>query len=169
MGTHHAEQTLERDSAAEDLAGRLKGLADFLGASLVPRQVRYGHSRLGKRFRTRSPHGFITDSANLQLLLPDGRLWSYGRGDAYRFPNGRFYDPRVDHVDYASARTFPGGTEFSFLGAVIGKYSFGVANVYGEPGLCALASDGASVRYVHPDEAFEDLAMSLLSLGAQMG
>ncbi len=62
------------------------------------------------------------------MLLPDGRLWTYSRSDAQRFPTGRTYDARTDHVGFGGGRSFPCGTEFIFLGAVIGKYTFGFAD-----------------------------------------
>lgn len=100
----------------------------------------------------------------IEVLLPDGRLWSYSHAEALRFPQGRFYDPRTDHSDYPTTGTFPGGVDFAFLGAVLGKYSFGFVEQGGPSaphGLCALITDGASVRYAPADEAFTALENAL--------
>jgi hypothetical protein len=48
-------------------------------------------------------------------------------------------------------RSFPCGTEFIFLGAVIGKYTFRSADGSDESsprGLCTIVSEGRAVRYV---------------------
>lgn len=149
-------------AAADELADRLKCLAHQLAESHHhTKRVHYGHGRLGQSLRRRSPAGYVLDQANLLVLLPDGRLWSYSRSDVQRFPSGRTYDARTDHVGFGGARSFPGGTEFIFLGAVVGKYTFGFADGAGESaphGLCALVSEGGAVRYVDAEEAFADLA-----------
>ena len=156
-----ADKQTAVDRAAADLAIWLKKLADHLGTTLTPQQVQFGQGRLGNAFKRRSPEGFILDSGTLHMLLPDGRLWRFSRSDAQRYPDGRFYDARAHHADYAGGRTFPGGTEFIFLGAVIGKYTFGYAERQTETGLgglWAIASEAGSVRYVTPKEAFDDIA-----------
>lgn len=148
-------------SAAEDLARCLESLARHIGTRVTPKRVRYGHGRIGNFARRRSPSGFVVDSVNLQMLLPDGRLWSYSHGEHLRFPAGRFYDARADHPAYAAGRIYPGGVEFIFLGALIGKYSFGYMADGAQNGLCALVSEGFSVSYVDAARAFGDLAHSL--------
>lgn len=156
----------QRQSAADELAHRLKDLADDLGTTLRLQRIDYSLGGFRNIFKSRSPAGYVV--APLCLLLPDGRLWTYSRADADRFPCGRSYDARHDHAVYASARTFFGGIEFRFLGAVLGKYSFGIAELdrsRGSAGLCALVSEGTSAYYLKPDEAFEKLATSLLALG----
>lgn len=157
----HGDPTSERQHAADDLADRLKALADQLAASRTPTRVPYGQGRLGGLGKSRSPEGFVINPASLQMLLPDGRLWRFSRSDAFRHPNGRFYDPRRDHIDYVGVRTSTGGTPFSFLGAVLGKYSFGVAPLDGSNGLCALESDGALIRLSHPDDAFDHIRSAI--------
>ena len=73
-------------AAAEDLADRLKELAGQLGPKVRPQRVQFGRGRLGGPLKRRSPKGFVLDSVNLQMLLPDGQLWSYSRSDAMRYP-----------------------------------------------------------------------------------
>ena len=151
-------------AAADELADLLKHLSDQLAIRHTPERVRYGQGRLGKSFRRRSPEGFILDPVNLQMLLPDGRLWSYSRSDSQRFPDGRCFDARSDHTGFGGGRSYPRGTEFIFLGAVIGKYTFGFADGAAESspsGLCALVSEGREVSYVDAEHAFADLAHSL--------
>lgn len=151
-------------AAANELAERLRSLADNLGAAQTARRVAYGNGRITSSFRRRSPEGYLIDPVKLQMLLPDGRLWSYSRSDAQRFPAGRVYDARNDHAGFAGGRSFPAGTEFTFLGAVIGKYTFGFADgaeTSSPNGLCALVSEGRAVQFVDVDQAFADLAHSL--------
>ncbi|MBU3749995.1 MAG: hypothetical protein FGM52_06000 [Mycobacterium sp.] len=150
-------------AAADELGELLKQLADRLATRHTPEGVRYGPGRLGKSFRRRSPEGFALDPVNLQLLLPDGRLWSYSRSDSQRFPDGRCFDARADHTGFGGGRSYPLGTEFIFLGAVIGKYTFGYADGAAESspsGLCALVSEGRAVRYMDAERALADLAQS---------
>lgn len=149
--------------AADDLADCLQLLAGQLGRARKPARIRYGDSRLGELFKRRSPRGFLLDASSRQMLLPDGRLWSYSRGDANRFPAGRYYDARTDYAEFARSRIFPGGREFVFLGAVLGKYTFGFARPTGAEnlsGLCAICGEGRSVRYVPAAEAFAAFAES---------
>jgi hypothetical protein len=151
-------------AAADELADHLKHLADQLGSTSEPTRIPYGPGRLGNSLRRRSPEGFVVDPVNLQMVLPDGRLWSYSRSDAHRFPVGRIYDARTDHVGFVGGRSFPGGTEFNFLGAVIGKYTFGFANgdaASSPNGLYAIVSEGREVRHVRAEDAFADLAHTL--------
>lgn len=156
-GSGGVEQSVvDRDAAAAELADRLKSLADRVGASVRAHRISYGRGRLGDYLRRRSPEGFMvaSSSRSLQVLLPDGRLWSYSHAEALRFPKGRFYDPRTDHTDYPAAGTFPGSVDFAFLGAVLGKYTFGFVADGGSTaprGLCALVIEGTSVRYAPPD------------------
>ena len=150
--------------AAEQLADLLRELAVEVAGHHKPRRVSFGRGRLGSSLRRHSPAGFVVDPVNLQLLLPDGRLWSYTRSDSQRFPAGRYYDPRTDYTEFAGGRSFPGGTEFTFLGAVIGKYTFGFANgqdSLSPHGLCAIVSEGRAVRYVGIEEAMADIAHTI--------
>ena len=161
--------------AATELADRLQALADTLAVHEKPARLHYGRGRLGYSLRRRSPAGFVLDSANLQILLLDGRLWTYSRSDYGRFPTGRYYDARTDFASFLHNRAFPGGREFVFLGAVVGKYTFGYlasasAQDSGQdgshagpvsvelPGLYALCGEGGSVGYVTADEAFAVIA-----------
>lgn len=173
MSTRHelryaGNRRSEVDAAAEELARRLKDLADTTSAKRRAKRIHYGHRRVGHALKRRSPAGFLLDQNNLQMLLPDGRLWSYNRSDAQRFPGGRYYDVRTDHDAYAAGRSYPGGTEFTFLGAVIGKYTFGYAagdGSLGPHGLCAIVSEGGSVHYVEPDQVFSELETTLATAG----
>lgn len=147
-------------TAADELANRLQKLSAQLSTCQHPKRVPYGQGRLGAALRRRSPQGYVLDSVNLQMLLPDGRLWSYARSDAQRFPAGRYYDPRTDHVGFAGGRSLLCGTGFTFLGAVIGKYTFGFADraeVSSPHGLCAIVNEAGAVHYVDADQAFADL------------
>jgi hypothetical protein len=61
-------------------------------------------------------------------------------------------------------RSFPCGTEFIFLGAVIGKYTFRSADGSDESsprGLRTIISEGRAVRYVDAEDAFADLSHTL--------
>lgn len=152
--------------AAAELADRLKKHAGTLALRQKTTRVRFGHGRLGRSFKRQSPEGFILDAANLQMLLPDGRLWAYSRSDSNRFPAGRFYDALTDYTQFSGSRTFPGGREFVFLGAVLGGYTFGFS-VHGgrrhhadSPGLWAICGEGRSIRYATADEAFAAIAES---------
>jgi hypothetical protein len=153
-------QTL-RQVAAEELADRLKQLADkFSGTGLRPRRVWFGRGH----FKRRSPAGFLLDPFGPQLLLPDGRLWHYhSRGN----PRGRYFDARVDHAGCMHSPLALGGGRFAFLGAVVHKYSFGYLHRDDHDwspdsvGLCALSGKGNSPRFVDADEAFDAIARSL--------
>lgn len=162
--SHDSMAALAR--AAADLADHLLALAGSLAARQETSRLRYGPGRLGGWFRRQSPVGFPLDPAKPQVLLPDGRLWSYSHSDATRFPNGRFYNPRTDYLEFAASRTFPLGTEFRFLGAVLGRYTFGFAHPDGtEPraatGLWGLCGEGRSVRFVPAADAFAAIAGSV--------
>ena len=150
------------EAAAEELAAGLKTLADRLATHITPQRVRYGPGRLGNALRRRSPEGFVIDTANLQVLLPDGRLWSYSRSDAERYPAGRYFDVRTDYRRFAGGHSHFGGTGFTFLGAVLGTYTFGLADrdgrAEGTEGLCALCGEGRSIHYVDTATAFADIA-----------
>jgi hypothetical protein len=157
------ERTAAVQRAAEDLNVRLKNLAGTLSGRQRPERVRYGRGRIGNAFKRLSPEGFVLDPVNLQMLLPDGRLWTYSRSDSTRFPMGRSYDASIDYTQFAGNRTFPGGREFVFLGAVLGKYTFGLAagdHAHGPAQLCAICGEGRSVRYVTADEAFAAITES---------
>lgn len=146
---------MARQLAADELADRLKDVADRLAARGVPiKRVPFGNSRgLVKR---RSPKGFVLDSLAPQLLLPDGRLWHY---DTRMNPDGIFYDARVDHPRSMHGSVPLGDFRFSFLGAVVSKHSFGyrhpvddtAATIY-ELG-AVVGTDGGSIRFVAIGEA----------------
>ena len=156
-------------AAADELADRLKELAAQLGSALRPRRVQFGKGRFGGSLKRRSPEGFVLDTVNLQMLLPDGRLWSYSRSDATRYPAGRYFDIRADHANFARGRSFFGGTGFTFLGAVLGKYTFGLADGDGRDraagALCAICTEGKSIRYVDVTKALADIADSVVPRG----
>jgi len=155
--------------AAGELADRLKELAAQLGSALRPRRVQFGKGSFGGLLKRRSPKGFVLDAVNLQMLLPDGRLWNYSRSDAVRYPAGRYFDVRAEHANFARGRSFFGGTGFTFLGAVLGKYTFGLADGDGHDravgALCAICTEGKSIRYVDVAEALEDIAGSVVPRG----
>ena len=161
------DRTAAIQNAAGELADRLKKLADTLAARQKPTSIDYGPGRLGRWLRRNSPIGFILYPPSLKMLLPDGRLWSYSRSDSTRFPAGRYYDARTDYVQFAGNRASPGGREFVFLGAVIRKYTFGLAHSHSNrhdadpPGLYAMYGEGSSVRYVTADEAIAAIAHSV--------
>jgi len=156
-------------AAADELADRLKELATQLGSTLRPRRVQFGKGRFGGSLKRKSPEGFVLDGVNLQMLLPDGRLWSYSRSDAVRYPAGRYFDVRADHANFARGRSFFGGTGFIFLGAVLGKYTFGLADEDGHDrvagSLCAICTEGKSIRYVDVTKALADIAGSVVPRG----
>lgn len=180
MPAKHAKRTELEDTAtvaeaaaaaADDLADRLEALARQLATEVKPSRVRYGSGHLGGALKRRSPAGFVLDTVNLQMLLPDGRLWSYNRSDSARYPTGRYFDVRADHANFARGRSFFGGQAFIFLGAVVGSYTFGLADPAGDcpsPGaLCAISGEGRSLRYVDPDEAFIDIVKAILTRADQ--
>jgi hypothetical protein len=96
-------------SAADELGDRLKYLADQLSTNHHAKRVPFGHGRLGNSFRPRSPQGYVVDPANLQMLLPDGRLWTFSRSDAQRFPAGRTYDARLHTRQHSQVLTAGAG------------------------------------------------------------
>jgi hypothetical protein len=161
------EESAVRD-AAEELATRLEALADTLATTTPPQRVPYGTGRLGPFGRRLSPKGHIIDPGSLKLVLPDGRLWSYSRSEADRFPTGRLFDARVDYSGYTGNRSFLVGREFIFLGVVLAKYSFGWAAPYEKPGdvdsggLRAIYGEGPTVRWVTADKAFSAITDSAL-------
>ncbi len=165
----NAYQRATVKAAAEDLAARLKAIADMLAAQAKPRRVAYGPGRVGPLLRRRSPAGYVLDPVSLKVLLPDGRVWSYSRNEASRFPAGRTFDARIDYHEFARGRSFLGGREFIFLGAVLDKYSFGLAVSDHTPGdtdsggLSAIYGEGPTVRWVTADEAFSAVTESALA------
>lgn len=151
-------------AAADELAERLQALAERLATAVAPQRYPFGPGLLGSALRRRSPAGFRTGARNLQLVLPDGRLWSYSLSDARRFPGGRFYDARTDFSRY-SARTFTAGAAFTFLGVVLGKHTFGFVEQdvsSSSSGLRSLVTEDGPVHFIDPDDAFTDLAVSIL-------
>lgn len=139
-------------AAAEELAGRLKGLADTLAATGRPKKISYGRGFI----KHRSPAGFVVDAPNRQMLLPDGRLWSYTGGDVGQ-PAGRYLDVAADYQKYVHSRISLRGTTFAFLGATLGRYTFGFAGGT----LSAIVGEGTSLRVVDGAEAFAALAEQL--------
>lgn len=169
----HGSQTAVQH-AAEDLANRLKALADTLAAEVKPRRLSYGPGRVGRYIRRQSPEGYVLDPVSAKVLMADGRLWTYSRGSSARFPQGRLFDARVDYPEFAGARSFPGGREFTFLGVKVGKYSFGWAAPDEGSGesdsgdsdsgcLQAIYGEGLSVHWLTADEAFADIAASVIA------
>lgn len=180
MPAKHAKRTELEDTAtvaeaaaaaADDLADRLEALARQLASEVNPSRVRYGRGHLGGVLKRRSPAGFVIDAGNVQMLLPDGRLWSYSDRDAARYPAGRYFDVRADHANFSRGRSFFGGQGFIFLGAVVGSYTFGLVDPAGgcpHPGaLSAISGEGGSLRYVDPDEAFIDIVKAILARADQ--
>lgn len=146
------------EAAAAELGRRLQDLAGALAAVRRPKRISYGRG-WGKR---RSPAGFMVDRVNHQLLLPDGRLWSYNSGDGIH-PAGRYFDARVDYRAFAHGRMLVGHkTTFVFLGATLGSYSFGIA----DGRLCAIAEEGGSLHVVDGSDAFDALAKRLVKRAA---
>ena len=165
----HADKVTAIQQAAEELTTRLKALADTLASRTDARRMPYVPGRVGQLLRRQSPPGYLIDPVSLKVLLDDGRLWSYSRSESTRFPNGRHSDARVDYPEFAGGRSFPGGREFVFLGAVLDKYSFGwgaPGDLDGEAdsaGLRAIYGEGRLVRWVTADAAFTALADAAIS------
>jgi len=156
-----------RQAAAEELATRLKGLADALAESGArPKRFWYGNGRIKRR----SPSGFLLDTFGPHLLLPDGRLWHH---HSRRNPEGIYFDARVDHTRAAHGPISLGAERFAFLGAVVHKYSFGYldhdderedgrgASGAAAGTLCAISGKANSPQYVDADAAFTDIARTL--------
>ena len=156
-----------RQAAAEELATRLKGLADALAESGArPKRFWYGNGRIKRR----SPSGFLLDTFGPHLLLPDGRLWHH---HSRRNPEGIYFDARIDHTRAAHGPISLGTRRFAFLGAVVLKYSFGYLDHEDEQDvaqgasdaavgtLCAIAGHANLPRYVDADTAFADIARTL--------
>lgn len=154
----------ESFEAPEELSSLLRGLADQVDSALPLRRIRYGPAAV-KLLKRQSPEGFLIDSSHgdLQMLLPDGRLWAYRRQD-FAHPQGLFYDARVDYVNFVHSRMTVEGVQFAYLGATIGKYSFG-AVCHDRPhlsprsgSLCALNSSAGGSRLVEPNVAAAEIA-----------
>ena len=152
-----------RQAAADELANRLKKAADDLAAGGVrTERLTYGRGRAGRLIRPHSPRGFVLDSSGPQILLPDGRLWVYHRR---RTAEGLYYDARVDHERSRHGSIPCGDARFSFLGAVVQKYSFG----YRHSGdsttgfeLGAMSGQVGSTQFVAADEALADIVDTLI-------
>ena len=152
-----------RQAAADELAARLKKAADDLAAGGVrTERVSYGRGHASRLIRPRSPRGFVLDSSGPQILLPDGRLWIYHRR---RMPEGVYYDARVDHERSRHGSIPCGDARFSFLGAVVQKYSLGYRHS-GDSStgfeLGAMSAQAGSTRFVDADEALADLVDTLI-------
>lgn len=131
------------ERAAKELAMGLEALASTLAVTHRPRAAPYGPGRIAGRFQRRSPLGFQVGWDPLQVLLPDGRVWTYRDSDGGSYP--RFMHSRVA----------PCGREFQFLGAVLGGCVFGCADRNDRgPGLCALLAAGRSALLLSPEDAF---------------
>lgn len=139
-------------AAAEELARRLKELADTLAKSGRPKKISYGRGLI----KHRSPSGFVADAAERQMLLRDGRLWSYTSSDVGH-PSGRIVDVKADYRNFVHSRITLKGTTFAFLGATLGRYTFGFA----DGKLSAIVGEGASLRVVDGAQAFTALAEQL--------
>ncbi len=154
-------------SAPEELGDRLRHLAVKLAGSRSPRRIRYGSAAL-EFLKRQSPEGFLLESDHgyLQLLLPDGRLWSYSRTAHGDLTAGRYFYAPVDYVHFVTSRLCVNGIDFAYLGATLGKYSFGIANhdqqhrLPPSGSLCALTSSG-SIQLVSPGVAFAEIADGL--------
>lgn len=149
---------LLRQAAADELAGLFREVADKLAASgHRPQRVPFG-TGLVKR---RSPKGFVLNPVGPQLLLPDGRLWTY---HTRRGPDGIYYDARVDHTRSMHGSIPLGEEQFSFLGAVVGKYNFGYRHtddVDGAHCVGALVGKGGLPQFVGAAEALADITGKL--------
>ncbi len=148
-------RALTRQAAADQLAELFKGAADRLAATgLWPQRVPYGRMGPVKR---RSPKGFVLNPTAPQLLLPDGRLWTY---HTRRSPEGIYYDARVDHTRSMHGPIPLGDDRFSFLGAVVDKYNFGYrhsSDADGSPEVGAIVGKGGLPEFVGADAAFADI------------
>lgn len=159
-----------RQNAADELAARLKGVADELaGNGVRPKRLPYGPARSAGLFRRRAPKGFLLYAVGQRLvvLLPDGRLWLYHER---RNIEGIFYDARTDHGRSMHGSIPMDTGRFNYLGAVIGKYHFGYRQDDAAEGtnsyeLGAMVSrDGAAASYLKADEAFDAIVDNLESL-----
>lgn len=144
------------EAAADELARRLKDLADTLSKSGRAKKISYGRGLI----KHRSPSGFVINAADRQMLLPDGRLWSYTSSDAGH-PSGVYLDVRADYQKFVNSRITLKGTAFAFLGATLGRYTFGFA----DGKLSAIIGEGTSLRVIDGAEAFTALAEHLAKRG----
>lgn len=146
--------------AAEELADKLEQLATQLATTTTPHRVPLGRGGIGF-LRSRSPRGFVISRHDLEVLLPDGRIWTEGlpRPDGRR--SGRYIDVRAtsDRGDTASRMTVA-GEEFAYLGVSVGGYAFGAVDLSrgSECRLRALVSGGQGVSLVDADEALDAIA-----------
>ncbi len=146
-----------RQAAADSLADLLKGAADTLAArGRRPERVPYGRGGAGL-IKRRSPRGFVLNPSAPQLLLPDGRLWTF---HTRRSPEGTYYDARVDHTRSMHGPIPLGDERFSFLGAVVDKYNFGYRHSddeQGSPELGAIVGTGGLPQFVGAVQALDDV------------
>lgn len=147
-----------RQTAADELAERLKEFADRLAASgMRPKRVPYGARG---PIKSRSPKGFLLDPIPPQLLLADGRLWYY---HTRLSPAGIYYGAREDHTRSHHGSIPLDGARFSFLGAVVHKHHFGYRYHEGANGsaegyeLGAIITKGSSPQFVTAAEALADV------------
>jgi len=150
-----------RQAAADELATRLKKLADELvGMGLRPKRVAFGRGHVGGLIRLRSPKGLVLDAVAPQLLLPDGRLWYFhSRLD----PEGIYFDARADHARSEHGSIPVDDARFSFLGAVVHSYNFGYKHRDESSGgfeLGAVIGKGGATRFVDADEALAEIIAS---------
>ena len=147
-----------RQAAADELAARLTKTADELaGSGVRPKRVPYGRGRAGGLIKPRSPRGFVLDALAPQLLLPDGRLWYY---HSRLSPEGIYYDAPVDHVRSQHGSIPMADERFSFLGAVVLKYSFGYRHRDDSSGwyeVGALDAKGGLTTFVDAQQALADI------------
>jgi len=153
-----------RQAAADELAARLKKVADDLAAAGArPDRVPYGRSHSTGLIRPRSPRGFVLDSTGPQLLLPDGRLWLY---HSRRSVEGIYYDARIDHKRSRHGSIPWGDTRFSFLGAVVRNYSFGYRHSVDSTAgfeLGALIGQAGSTLFFDATAALADIVNAYLN------
>lgn len=143
--------------AADDLADKLRQLASALADRATPQRVPFGRARFGF-LRPRSPRGFVISRHDLEVLLPDGRVWTDGLPGPDGRRTGRYIDVRDAGGGNRASRMKAGGREFVYLGLTVGGYSFGVTDVDTRPRLCAIVSTGRDITLIDADAAFADIA-----------
>ena len=160
-GGSSADETTDvrlcRQRAADELARKLEQLAAQLATTARPDRVRFGRS--GPSFlRPRSPRGFVISRHDLEVLLPDGRVWVEGLPGPDGRPSGRYRDVREAARRGVSSRITAGGAEFAYLGLTLGGYAFGVTNHGSQCRPCAMVTTGQAVTLIDVDEALAAIA-----------
>lgn len=144
-----AQGTGAIDRSAQELARRLKCLADDLSALRLPCRLK----------GCRSPLGYVLDPESKEMLLPDGSIWRCDCVERAPASGDHRYDVRTQYARFTGARMLFRGRTFVFLGVVVGDYAFGfVEDLQCYPdhgsGLCAIYSGRHVLRLVSADEAF---------------